>query len=195
MYTIKKGIGAGAIGGIVAGIVMLVPMMSMMSMMNLPSDLFPKLVGMTMNQPPESASMLGIGIHFVSSVTIGIIFGAVISTRRLAVTSFKKGVGIGIATGAIAYIVLFLPMITTVLPPTMMGLMQMMNPGAPQDMIMQQLQAMQPMLFSGSAISHLIFGAVLGIVASLILIRKVTCPQCGQKMSKNEMVGHACRAK
>ena len=48
MYSRKKAIGAGAIGGIVAGFVMLAPMMGMMSMMNLPDDLFPKLIGLSM---------------------------------------------------------------------------------------------------------------------------------------------------
>ena len=51
----------------------------------------------------------------------------------------------------------------------MMHLMQMMNPEAPQEMIMQQLQSMQPMIFVGSFISHIIYGIVLGGVSSAIL--------------------------
>ena len=85
-YSAKKGIGAGVIAGIIAGIVMLVPMMLMMSMMNLPNDLFPILIGMTMGEPQDSAAMTGIGLHFVPSIIVGVIFGAVISSSKLSIT-------------------------------------------------------------------------------------------------------------
>jgi len=169
MYSRKKAIGAGAIAGIVAGVVMLVPMMGMMSMMNLPDDLFPKLIGLSMGQTIESASSFGTALHFLPSIIIGVIFGAVVSSSKLSITSFKKGIPLGIAAGIISFIVLFLPMMMTVLPPIMMMLMQMMNPEAPQEMIMTQLQGMQPMMLAGSLISHIIYGAVLGLVSSAIL--------------------------
>jgi hypothetical protein len=47
----------------------------------------------------------------------------------------------------------------------------MMNPEAPQEMIMQQLQGMQPMLLIGSLVSHIIYGVVLGVVTSAIVKR------------------------
>jgi len=169
IYSPKKGVTAGTIGGIVGGIVMLVPMMLMMSMMNLPADLFPMLIGSIMNQMQQSASISGIGVHLVTSLIIGVIFGAVISSSKLSVTSFKKGIPLGIGAGIISFVVLFLPMSMEVFPPTMMQLMQMMNPEASQEMIMQQLQGMQPMVLAGSFVSHIIYGIVLGVVSSAIL--------------------------
>jgi len=171
MYSRKKAIGAGAIGGIVAGIVMLVPMMGMMSMMNLPVDLFPKLIGLSMGQTMESASSFGTALHFLPSIIVGIIFGAVVSSSKLSITSFKKGIPLGIAAGIISFVVLFLPMMMMTLPPIMMQLMQMMNPDAPQEMIMTQLMNMQPMMLAGGLIAHIIYGAVLGLVSSAILRR------------------------
>jgi len=169
MYSRKKAIGAGAIGGIVAGIVMLAPMMGMMSMMNLPHDLFPKLIGLSIGQTMESASSFGTVLHFLPSIVVGVIFGAVVSSSRLSITSFKKGIPLGIAAGIISFIVLFLPFMMTVLPPIMMQLMQMMNPEAPQEMVMTQLQGMQPMMLAGALISHIIYGAVLGLVSTAII--------------------------
>ncbi len=168
-YSSKKGIGAGVIAGIIAGIVMLVPMMSMMPMMNLPNDLFPILIGMTMGQSQDSAVISGIGLHFVPSIIVGMIFGAVVSSSKLSITSFKKGIPLGIGAGIISFVILFLPMIMTVFPPSMMQLMQMMNPEASQEMIMQQLQGIQPMILTGSLVSHIIYGMVLGVVSSAIL--------------------------
>jgi ABC-type polysaccharide/polyol phosphate export permease len=170
-YSSKKGISAGIIAGIIAGIVMLVPMMTMMTMMNLPSDLFPILVGMTMGQTQENAAMTGIVIHFIPSIIIGIIFGAAISISKLSIRSFKKGISLGLVAGIISFTIIFLPMMMNILPSTMLQLMQMMNPGAPQDMIMQQLQSMQPMLLIGSLVSHIIYGIVLGSI-SYAIVRK-----------------------
>lgn len=167
-YSSKKGIGAGVIAGIIAGIVMLVPMMAMMSMMNLPADLFPTLVGMSMGHAQDSA-MFGIALHFIPSIVIGIIFGAVINTSKLSINSFKKGIPLGIIAGIVSFVVIFLPTMMNVLPPTMLQLMQMMNPEAPQEMIMQQLQNIQPMLLVGSLVSHIIYGIVLGSITSAIV--------------------------
>ena len=175
-YSSKKGIGAGVIAGVIAGIVMLVPMMSMMSMLNLPNDLFPILIGMTMGQPQESAAIIGVGLHFIPSILVGVIFGAVVSSSKLTITSFKKGIPLGIGAGVISFIVLFFPMIMTVLPPSMMQLMQMMNPEAPQEMIMQQLQGMQPKILVGALIAHIIYGIVLGVVSSAILRKSKKTP-------------------
>jgi hypothetical protein len=171
LYSSKRGIGAGLVGGIIAGTVMLIPMMSMMSMMDLPSDLFPTLVGMSFGQSQESAARIGIVVHFIPSILIGIVFGALISTSKLSIKNFKKGIPLGIVAGIISFVVIFLPMMMNVLPPTMLQLMQMMNPAAPQEMIMQQLQGMQPMLLAGSLVSHIIFGIVLGSMVS-ILVKK-----------------------
>ena len=168
-YSTKRGVGAGAIGGIAAGAVMLIPMMLMMPMMGLPSDIFPILTGMIMGQSQESAAMAGIVIHFVPSIIIGVIFGALISSSKLSITSFKKGIPLGIAAGVISFVVLFLPLIMTVMPPIMLQLMLMMNPGAPQEMIMQQLQSMRPMILGGALFSHVVYGIILGALTSAIV--------------------------
>ena len=171
LYSVKRGMGAGIVGGTIAGIVMLVPMMSMMSMMDLPADLFPILVGMSMGQTQESAAMFGMALHFIPSIVIGLIFGTAISTSKLSIIRFKKGIPLGILAGIVSFAVIFMPMMMNVLPPTMLQLMQMMNPEAPQEMIMQQLQGMQPMLLIGSLVSHIVYGIVLGSVTSAIVKR------------------------
>ena len=170
-YYVKHGMASAGIAGLVAGIVMIIPMMGMMSMMNLPSDLFSTVVGMAMGKSQEAAAMTGMMLHFVPSITIGLIFGGIISTSRFIITSFKKGIALGIVAGIVSFVVIFLPMMMTVMPPVMVQLMQMMNPGASQDMIMGQLQTMQPMLLVGSLLAHVIYGIVLGTITTIILKR------------------------
>lgn len=170
-YSIKHGMASASIGGFVAGIVMIIPMMGMMSMMNLPSDLFSTAIGMTIGKSQESATMAGMMLHFVPSILIGGIFGAIISSSRLTITSFKKGILLGIVAGIVSFVVIFLPMMVMVLPTVMMQLMQMMNPGASQDMIMNQLQMMQPVFLGGSLFAHVVYGVILGFTTTIILKR------------------------
>jgi hypothetical protein len=140
----------GTIGGIVGGIVMLIPMTVMMSMLGLPSDLFPTLVGTMTGQQIQNAAMAGIGVHFFASILIGTIFGIAVSTvGKLQISGFGKGIFLGIATGIIAFIVLFIPTIMSIAP-LMMNLVRMMNPNMSDQAIMAQLQNMQPAILAGS---------------------------------------------
>ncbi len=170
-YSVRKGVIVGAISGAVAGAVMILPMMVTNMQMGLPADVFPILIGMMMGQGISTAAGAGTAIHMLASIAIGVIFGAVTSIGKLRLTGFGRGIGLGLITGIIAFAVLFLPMLMTVMPPQMISLMQMMNPSAPSSMIMQQIQAMMPMMIGSSILAHLIYGAVLGIVATVIIRR------------------------
>lgn len=170
-YSVRKGVVIGAISGAIAGAVMILPMMVTNTQMGLPADVFPILIGTMMGQGTSTAAGAGTAIHMLTSVLIGIIFGAVTSTDKLGLTSFGKGIGLGLITGIIAFAVLFLPMMMTVLPPQMIALMQMMNPSAPLNMVMQQIQAMMPMMIGNSILAHLVYGVVLGVVATAIIRR------------------------
>ncbi len=182
-YSVGRGIGVGAISGAIAGAVMLPVMMATNTMMGNPALAFQIMIGMMMGQGMATAAGVGVGLHMLASTIIGIIFGAITSSDKLRLTGFGKGIGLGIATGMIAFVVLFLPMMMTVLPPKMVGLMQMMNPQAPVSMIMQNVQAAMPMIIGGSVFVHIIFGAVLGGVATTIHRRHISnkCDPCNME--------------
>jgi len=173
---IGKGIIFGTIGGIVGGIVMMAIMIGMFGMMNLPSDTFAKLIGMTMGQQPQSASGVGMAIHLLSSIVIGAIFGAVTSSiKKIGITGYGRGIAFGTATGVIAFIVLFLPVMMGAMPTQMMSLMKMMNgtmyPAMSSQMIMTQMQKLQPMILGGAFLAHIIYGAILGWITTVLVTK------------------------
>ncbi len=188
-----RGVIYGIIGGIAGGTVMLIPMMTMMSMFGLPSDLFPTLVGMMVGQQIQNAAMAGIGVHYLASIVIGAIFGMVVGTiNKLQIRGFGKGISLGIVAGVIAFVVLFVPAMTS-MAPQMMNLMKMMNPGMDDQSIMTQLQNMQPAIFAGSFLAHVIYGTVLGAVATLLIVRtsQKECRTCHMHFkSKDEFLEH-----
>lgn len=193
-YSIQRGVGAGALSGAVAGAVMLPVMMATNTMMGNPPLAFQIMTGTMMGQTMATAAGLGIVLHMVASIIIGTIFGAVTSTDKLRLTSFAKGIGLGITTGIIAFAVLFLPMMMTVLPPQMVGLMHMMNPQAPIPMLMKNIQAAMPMIVSGALFVHIVFGAVLGGTAIAILrtSKSYECGPCHMKFrNERELHDHA----
>jgi TM2 domain-containing membrane protein YozV len=155
----------GAIAGAIAGIVMVVIMTGLMTILKLPPNLFPMLLGTMIGQSAQTATITGIGLHFIASVAIGAIFGAVTSRiRKLMTHNFVKGITFGLITGIIAFVVLFVPVSITLLPQNMMNLMKMMNPGLSSQTIMLQLQGMQPMILIGSLLSHMAYGIILVLV-------------------------------
>lgn len=194
--TIGKTVAIGAIGGAVAGAVMIIPMMIANMQIGLPADVFPKLIGMMLGQSLQTASSVGIAMHMLSSTLIGLIFGIAVSVDKLKLDGFGKGIGFGIITGMISFAVLFLPLMMYALPPQIVLLMQVMNPDATQEMIMQKINGMLPMIINGSIISHVVYGAVLGITTTAIIrkARSYECKECQLKFgNKDEIQKHLKR--
>jgi len=125
-YSAKRSIGAGIIGGIAGGAAMYGIMSVLMSMMGMGPNCFAIIMGMITGQSYEAAMGPGIAAHFGTSIAIGAIFGAIISTPKLQITGFKKGIALGTATGIIAYAIIFLPIAMIAMPPHLMDIMKMM---------------------------------------------------------------------
>ena len=126
---IGKGIIFGAIGGFIGGLVMYVIMSGVMQAIGMGANCFAVILALITGQPfSNSLVPLGLAIHLITSTVIGIIFGVVISSiNKLRIKEFAKGVGFGVATGLIAFVIMFLPIAMVAMPPKMMDLMKMMN--------------------------------------------------------------------
>jgi hypothetical protein len=210
-YSKKTAIGAGIIGGIAGGAVMYGIMSTLMTQIGMGANCFAIIMGLITGQSYENALWPGITAHFLTSIAVGVAFGAVINIKKFQIHGFGKGIGLGIATGVIAYVVIFLPIAMTVLPPHMMDLMKMMpmtggmgmsdngmksnstneqgmadtnsemKAKSPMDekmkmeemnkMIMEETQKVLPMILVGALVSHIAFGAALGMVVTPIVKR------------------------
>jgi hypothetical protein len=124
-----RGIIYGAIGGFVGGLVMYAVMSGVMLAVNMGANCFAVIVALITGQPYSNGLVpLGVSVHLITSTVIGAIFGMIISTvKKLRITGFAKGIGFGVATGLIAFVLIFLPIAMTVMPPKMMDLMKGMN--------------------------------------------------------------------
>jgi len=210
LYPKKVSLGAGIVGGIVGGVVMYGIMAILMTQIGMNANCFAIIMGLITGQSYENALGPGIVAHFLTSIAIGVAFGAIINIKKCQIRGFGKALGLGIATGVIAYVVIFVPIAMIVLPSHMMDLMAMMPMGgmgmsdhmnekssmgedvkdtqmqgeSPMDekmkmeemdkMMMKETQNMLPSIMIGSFVSHVAFGAALGLVVTPIVRRAST---------------------
>jgi hypothetical protein len=128
-YSKKVALGSGIVGGIAGGAVMYGVMSIVMTQIGMGANCFAIIMGLITGQSYENALGPGITAHFLTSIAIGVAFGAIITTKKFQIRGFSKGIGLGVATGIIAFVIIFLPIAMTVLPPHMMDLMKMMPMG------------------------------------------------------------------
>lgn len=119
----------GAIGGFVGGLVMYAVMSGVMLAIDMGANCFAVIIALITGQPYSNGLVpLGVSVHLITSTVIGVIFGLVIgAVNKLRITGFAKGLPLGIATGLIAFTVIFLPIAVIVMPPKIMDLMNAMN--------------------------------------------------------------------
>ena len=192
-YPATKAVGFGAIGGVIGGVVMYAVMSGVMLTIGMGANCFAVIAGMITGQTYANSLTVGLGLHFLTSIIIGAIFGVAISTgRHLRIRGYGKGIALGVTTGIVAFVVLFLPIMLTVMPPKIMDLMKMMNSQMTENsggattmkeksgtssqmnsdkMMMEELTKMQSMIMVGSLASHIVYGIVLGVVTTVLILR------------------------
>src|SRR5215831_13665976 len=119
----------GAVGGFVGGLVMYAVMSAVMLAIDMGANCFAVIIALITGQQYSNGLVpLGVSVHLITSTVIGVIFGLVIGgVNKLKITGFVKGIGFGVATGLIAFVIIFLPIAMTVMPPKMTDLMKAMN--------------------------------------------------------------------
>jgi TM2 domain-containing membrane protein YozV len=126
---VGKGVIYGAIGGLAGGLIMYAVMSAVMLAIDMGANCFAVIIALVTGQQYSNGLVpSGVSVHLITSTMIGAIFGLVIGgVNKLRITGFVKGIGFGIATGLIAFVIVFLPIAMSVMPPKMMDLMKAMN--------------------------------------------------------------------
>src|ERR671923_2424074 len=185
---VGKSIMFGAIGGFVAGLVMAPFIMITAILAGMPPDTMLIALGL-MFDPSSSkdiAMMVGFGMHVLTSILIGIIFGAVTSlVKKFWITGFGKGIVEGLIIGMIAFVVLFIPISIGVMPPILMKMAMQMNPTMTQQQIMGIMQQNMPMVMGMGILEHLVYGAVLGALTTALIL-KIGIRRRGQQQQQEQ---------
>ena len=119
-YNLRKGTAYGAFAGLIASIAFIGVMLWLPLVLSLPVGVFLDALGLSViasivNGDTVHVGLVAFGLVLAQGVLVGIIFGMVTSKiKKMHIYNKRKGVAMGLATGIIAYLVLFVAVALTI---------------------------------------------------------------------------------
>lgn len=168
----SRTVGFAALGGFVGALVMGV--LALMMLVQTPMGMVPFFVAAAMMMGMGSMSAAaGWMLHILTGIIVGVIFGVVVAkVPALGLKTRGRALALGAVAGVVVWVVFFMPMMATLMP-ALMGM---------------------GMMVAGSFVAHVVYGLVLGGVASLAIQTGSTsykCPTCGATFgTKDELMQH-----
>ena len=165
----------GALGGIIASIVMYPFLFLTTSMMGIPLDDLSIARGMAISNINDNYYLnltLGIGMHLLTGVIAGAIFTIIVSTvKKFKIINFKRGIMEGIVYSIIIFIVLYIPTTMSMVYPNLIDIMNQSSPA--QSSLKDQKTVEQNLvpIYGFGFIAHIVFGVMLGLVTTLLIFR------------------------
>jgi uncharacterized C2H2 Zn-finger protein len=165
-------VGFSVLGGFVGAIVMGV--IALMMLVPTPMGAEPFFVAAAMMMGMGSMSTVaGWMLHLITGILVGAIFGVVVAkVSKLGLKITGRALVLGAVAGIIVWMVFFMPMMASLMP-ALIGM---------------------PTMVGGSFVAQIIYGLVLGGVASFAIPKESSsfkCPTCGASFStKDELMQH-----
>lgn len=105
----------------------------------------------------------------ITGAIIGIVYMIISDRVRLLRTdsSTLKTFGTGVATGIVVWAVLFVPLHSFLIEPTLQNMLLTTPAGSPMHLAAERLIKMSDSILYGALAIHFVFGAVLGFIARI----------------------------
>ena len=165
----------GALGGVIASIVMYPFLFLTTSMMGIPLDDLSIARGMAISNIHNNYYLnltLGIGMHLLTGAIAGAIFTIIVSTiKKFRIINFKKGIIEGIVYSIIIFIVLYIPTTMSVVYPNLVEIMSQSNPAQSSSTDQKTVDQNLIPIYGFGFIAHIIFGVILGLMTTLLIFR------------------------
>lgn len=165
----------GALGGVIASIVMYPFLFLTTSMMGIPLDDLSIARGMAISNIHNNHYLnliLGIGMHLLTGAIAGAIFTIIVSTiKKFGIIDFKKGIMEGIVYAVIIFIVLYIPTTMSMVYPNLVEIMSQSNPTQTSSTDQKTVDQNLIPIYGFGFIAHIIFGVILGSMTSLLILR------------------------
>jgi hypothetical protein len=176
---ILEGAKYGSIAGVIATWSISTAIAASEVELGLPISTFYTVIGISLGSNDLIASSyLGFGLHLATGTILGAIIGALavkIEVRKNVINIFRtsRSILMGIATGVLVWLVLFLPISVMLIQPSIGRIAQILGSGE-ENAILSVLDASSlGQSFAGIVISaiafHVIWGAIFGFIISSLL--------------------------
>jgi hypothetical protein len=165
----------GALGGVIASIVMYPFLFLTTSMMGIPLDDLSIARGMAISNINNNYYLnltLGIVMHLLTGAFAGAIFAITVSTiEKFRIINFKRGIMEGIVYSIIIFIVLYIPTTVSMVYPNLVDIRSQSNPAPSSSKDQKTVEQNLIPIYGFGFIAHIIFGVMLGFITSLLIFR------------------------
>src|ERR671924_322092 len=167
--TLKGSVKSGAVCGLVSAWAIFGLILAAGAQLALPPGTFYQMVGVSLGQHAEwPAIYLGFVLHMITGTIIGIVYMIISDRIRwLRTDSTPKAFGTGVLTGIVVWAVLFIPLHSFLIEPTLQNMLLTSPAGSPMHLMVERLIQMSNAILYGALAIHIVFGAVLGFIAGI----------------------------
>jgi hypothetical protein len=160
---------SGTVCGLVAAWAIFGLILAAGAQLGLPPGTFYQMVGVSLGQNAEwPAIYLGFVLHMITGAIIGIVYMIISDrVRQLRTDSAFKTFGTGISTGIVVWAVLFIPLHSFLVEPTLQNMLLTSPAGSPMHLTAERLIHMSDSILYGALAIHFVFGAILGFIARI----------------------------
>ena len=126
-----------------------------------------------------TAAYMGFGLHLLTGTVLGALLGAVgIRWKRIRMLNPYKSSIVGIGAGLVIWLVLFLPITTLLIQPSIQRIVVVLAVTSQQPILSEDLSRSVANITLMAIVFHLIWGAIFGfIMSSLLRIREFKIKQ------------------
>lgn len=135
-------------------------------------------ISLGLNTAPTAAYM-GFGLHLLTGTVLGAVLGAIgIRWKRIRMLNPYKSSIVGIGAGLVIWSVLFLPITTLLIQPSIQRIVVVLAVTSQQPILSEDLSRSVANITLMAIVFHLIWGAIFGfIMSSLLRIREFRIKQ------------------
>lgn len=133
------------------------------------------VIGNAFGATNDTAAVVGVIAHLITSVLVGIIFGITIDRiKKFKLTSVRKIIGIGLVAGIVAFVTLILPIFGVLLPAALIqNAVHTYHVTTQQATVYYQEEGFSKSMVFG-LVQNLAYGVVLGVVTRALTNRSLS---------------------
>ncbi len=132
-------------------------------LMRLEAGTFYSVIGLALGANMPVALYMGFFLHMLTGTVIGLLFGYLTTIiKSFNITSIPKAFGLGILTGILSLLILFLPITVFAVEPALPEISAALGQSG--------LLEMTPAILTGAIGMHIIYGGILGFMYFLAVV-------------------------
>lgn len=161
---------SGTVCGLVAAWAIFGMILAVGAQLGLPPGTFYQMVGVSLGINAEwPAIYAGFVLHMITGAIIGIVYMIVSDRVRQLRTdsSTFKAFATGVTTGIVVWAVLFIPLHSFLIEPTLQNMLLTSPAGSLMHLTAERLIQMSDSILYGALAIHFVFGAILGLIARI----------------------------